>query len=405
MAQAQNCFDPNRDCTSVGEVLVMQTVRGNLGDTVRLRPTTELCNTWTVPTGVTFFAGAGSDSTAVFVIIDQCQYEPIFVDGRTESPGGGGTASCLTTFVYDVGQHPDTTYQSLTTCLPDQTGTNTATLASANGCDSVVITTTTLGEPPVAQLSDVQVCTGEAAILDALAPNIAHYRWSTGDTTALITTTVPGLYSVTLTDFDGCQAVASASVSVGNINIGLTATVVDELLVAEQPLTVWAGAAVQYEAHITGATPPYDIIWNGGPAPGDTILNQVARESAEVTVAVISPTGCVGQAALVVAVEPLGLFVPNAFSPNGDGSNDQWDVFTSPNVEAVRLQVFSRMGNMVFEDLEVVPEPISGGLVWRGWDGRFRNERLNPQALIYQVQYKAYRGEWAVQAGALNLVR
>ena len=156
---------------------------------------------------------------------------------------------------------------------------------------------------------------------------------------------------------------------------------------------------------VTGTPFPYEVIWNGGPELGTPVLNYIAQENTTIKVAVIDSVGCVGTSTLELQVPPTSVYVPTAFSPNADNINDVLDIYTSRNVAEVRLQVFSRTGNLVFDDLLSPIAPTQQGLVWRGWDGTFNGKRLQPQVLVTQVWYRAIRGEWETVAGDVVLVR
>jgi gliding motility-associated-like protein len=53
-------------------------------------------------------------------------------------------------------------------------------------------------------------------------------------------------------------------------------------------------------------------------------------------------------------------YYPSAFSPNGDGTNDRWQVFGDPDLEWLGLEVFDRWGGMVWRS--------GGAPVWNGRD-------------------------------------
>ena len=68
-----------------------------------------------------------------------------------------------------------------------------------------------------------------------------------------------------------------------------------------------------------------------------------------------------------VEVEKLRQFyVPNIFTPNGDGQNDRFGIFGGKEVERIELQIFDRWGNKVFSELNM--EPIDDS---KSWDGSF----------------------------------
>jgi len=67
-------------------------------------------------------------------------------------------------------------------------------------------------------------------------------------------------------------------------------------------------------------------------------------------------------------------YVPNAFTPNGDGINDVFRVYGSGFI-SFNLKVFDRWGEKVFE----TSDPNIG------WDGTFRGELLPPDVFVYYV--------------------
>ena len=535
--QDTNCFNPNGDCTLVGALEFRFDIIANCGDTVQLLPTSELCNTWSVAPGINFWYGTDLDSSAIYVVADQCFSEPFVVDGITNTPSGTGIASCDIKIVYTVFLRADTlrseipctdflaldslyetlqsacgcaslvqTYTSdlspcidcgtqciflagntnvagggttgadivvtytrngttatatltnwtggvdqlvcfpstdeltilrvdssfpagttgsasveawvvshpgeavttdLTayTCNPAEVGLTRDTLLAASGCDSIVSTFTELYPLAVLVLEDQYGCVGEAVTLRAVAPTAVTYEWQTGATTATLEVLEPGLYAVTVTDAQGCRATASAEVVFSDISVTLQVSVAEELLISANPLVVWQTAALQLDAEVSGTQLPYDIIWNGGPEVGTATFNYIVEEDGEIRVAVIDSLGCAGTASIAFRVPPTSVFVPTAFSPNEDQINDYFNIYTSPNVAEVRLQIFSRRGSLLFDQLLQPQEQDRQGLVWGGWDGTVKGKRLNAQELVAQVWYRPIRGEWKITAGGVTLVR
>ncbi len=82
-------------------------------------------------------------------------------------------------------------------------------------------------------------------------------------------------------------------------------------------------------------------------------------------------------------------FIPTAFSPNGDGDNDFFTVYTSSDVVEIKtLKIFSRWGNMVFERNNFSPNDPT-----LGWDGIFEGRPLNTAVFVYYVEL-VYRDQW-----------
>lgn len=318
--------------------------------------------------------------------------------------GDTGTASAETWLADNPGQ-VDSTFLTATTCIPAEAGTVVDTLLASTGCDSLIITNTLLLPPPEIEIPTPVGCVGDVIELVAFAGAEGEFLWSTGATTQSIEVLDDAIYTVTFTDTEGCQVIGTAQAFYSQVDTEITWSVDDPLVISEAPLTVWEGAAVQYEAVVTQALPPFEFVWNGGPELGDTVLNAVARESQEVTVAVIDSFGCFNTATLPLTVIPVNTFVPTAFSPNGDNINDRLDVFTSKNVERVRLQVFARPGNLVYDEFLLIDFPEDIGLRWSGWDGNFLGKPMLPQTFAYLLSYRALRGEWRYAAGEFTLVK
>ena len=68
---------------------------------------------------------------------------------------------------------------------------------------------------------------------------------------------------------------------------------------------------------------------------------------------------------------------PNAFTPNGDGTNDVFRPIGQCPVEEYRLQVFNRWGERIFESLGIN----------EGWNGDVNGVAAPVDVYIYQVEY------------------
>ncbi|MCB0636157.1 MAG: gliding motility-associated C-terminal domain-containing protein, partial [Lewinella sp.] len=89
------------------------------------------------------------------------------------------------------------------------------------------------------------------------------------------------------------------------------------------------------------------------------------------------------------------VYVPNAFSPNGDGDNDRFYPFAGPDVaEIATFRVFSRGGQLVFERSGFLPNDPN-----LGWDGTFQGRILAPQVLVYYLEARFLDGREEVVKG------
>src|SRR5690606_39240478 len=92
--------------------------------------------------------------------------------------------------------------------------------------------------------------------------------------------------------------------------------------------------------------------------------------------------------------EPPYIFVPRAFTPNQDGTNDILYV-RGESIDEVEFIVYNRWGQKVFEtsDLSV------------GWDGTFRGEELAPDVYGYYLRVLCIGGDTYEEKGNVTIIR
>jgi gliding motility-associated-like protein len=94
------------------------------------------------------------------------------------------------------------------------------------------------------------------------------------------------------------------------------------------------------------------------------------------------------------------LFIPNLFSPNGDGMND---VFYPRGVglkEVTSFRVFNRWGEMIFEKTNIALNDES-----MGWDGTYKGQSLPTDVFVYTLEGICETGEKISWKGDISLVR
>ena len=95
------------------------------------------------------------------------------------------------------------------------------------------------------------------------------------------------------------------------------------------------------------------------------------------------------------------VYIPTAFSPNGDGTNDWFFIHGDRALVNIPvMRVFSRTGSMVFEGKDIMPNNNM-----MGWDGRFRGEELNPGIFVYYAEITFADGATEVFTGDVLLMR
>jgi hypothetical protein len=105
------------------------------------------------------------------------------------------------------------TNETTQTISVSQSGTYSVTVTDANGCSASDAAVVTIHANPIVSVSDISFCAGSSGILDAEIPGV-FYLWSTSETTREIYVNTAGIYSVTVTDSNGCMGIDSATVSI-----------------------------------------------------------------------------------------------------------------------------------------------------------------------------------------------
>ena len=112
--------------------------------------------------------------------------------------------------------------------------------------------------------------------------------------------------------------------------------------------------------------------------------------------------GCTGYDSVRINImcQNSQVFVPNTFTPNGDGLNDRFYVSGKGLGVIRRLAVYNRWGEMVFESRDGrANEPAYG------WDGMYNGEVLVPDVYIYVLDIECQTGEPFSFKGDISLIR
>ena len=117
------------------------------------------------------------------------------------------------------------------------------------------------------------------------------------------------------------------------------------------------------------------------------------------SVTVTDENGCTGEDSFDVEVKPIlcneeGIFIPNAFSPNGDGLNDVLMV-RSNCLTSIDFTVYDRWGEQVFHTTN--PD--------EGWNGSYKSRKLPPDSFAYCLIAVCATGETYETRGNVSLLR
>jgi gliding motility-associated-like protein len=108
--------------------------------------------------------------------------------------------------------------------------------------------------------------------------------------------------------------------------------------------------------------------------------------------------GCEGQAtAVTVFIEDCPLIIPTAFTPNGDGTNDVWEIIgLDEQFPESTVTVFNRWGEPIYESTQ-------GNYSNKPWDGKYK-EGVLPVSSYYFVIQRSSDGSLEPLSGTVSII-
>lgn len=113
-------------------------------------------------------------------------------------------------------------------------------------------------------------------------------------------------------------------------------------------------------------------------------------------------SGCKTSDQVVIYVDERGrIYVPSAFSPNGDGVNDIFRLYGDAAVQEVELlQVYDRWGTLLYTAHMYAPnDPLVG------WDGTYKGQMLDPAVFVFYARVRLINGDTKLLKGGITLMR
>jgi len=238
-----------------------------------------------------------------------------------------------------------------------------------------------------------EVCEGEMLELSPLmfsSNGDVTFLWTdpNGNTNTNETLTInniqsnqSGIYSLTVTDTLNCQANTSEDVIVFPTPSPAFAN--QNTIITKDPLDLDAGSGFLY------------YLWNTGDSTQIITINNDGWYFVEIE----SQQGCVGEDSVYVLFEPIRIFLPNAFTPDNNGLNDEFKVLTYlENIEYFKMLIYNRWGALIFQSNDIT----------QGWGGKYKGKLCPQGTYIYKIQYSLYAsstGQSETKMGTVVLLR
>ncbi len=254
-------------------------------------------------------------------------------------------------------------------------GRDTLTSGSSQGCDSITTIAVSILTPSISNLNN-SYCQEDFVIINGKRYDINN---------------PVGLERIRSGSQNGCDSI---------ININLRFVELDADLTSQHEIFI--GTTIQFD--LNPDFTPKTIQWS----PSDGLsctdcLNPTANPNKdnEYTVTLTDDNGCtIIRRVKVVVIKDVNVYVPNVFSPNGDGINDFLEIFSSSNDLIIqRYNIFDRWGSLIHSQENA---SIQG---FRGWNGEFKGQAVNPGVYAYHIIVSLRDGTQQTLYGDITLLR
>jgi len=233
----------------------------------------------------------------------------------------------------------------------------TVSKGSCSSRDSLTITG--VKPSPVVNLgNDQTVCEGTPVTLNATYPG-ASYQWQDGNSSPVYNVTRQGSYWVKL-DLNGCKRSDTVKI---NYNLKPVFTLgPDQLICPGNTITL-----------TPFVDPAWQLLWQDGTRNPVLNITQTGTYS-------LSATNNCGTTSDAIQISKglCNVYIPNAFTPNGDSKNDLFKIFGTELITEFNLKIFNRYGQVVFETVDKN----------KGWDGKLNGKASPGGGFIYLLAYK-----------------
>jgi gliding motility-associated-like protein len=208
------------------------------------------------------------------------------------------------------------------------------------------------------------------------------------NTTGVFSNLNIGTYTLTVKDSSGCEY---------DTLIVINTFRVFDVSITKKDLSCYgAGYEGEAVASVIGGVSPYTYNWSSKPA--QTSSNATNLVFGYYFLDVIDATGCVIKDTVYINPGECcnEVFIPNAFSPNGDGNNDRFGVTTSSGIELIEFSIFNRWGNKVWSTIDFR----------RDWDGKYSGTECEVGTYYYIFKYNCLTDKQTyLKKGDLTLVK
>jgi gliding motility-associated-like protein len=261
----------------------------------------------------------------------------------------------------------------------------TCSLTSNNNCQvssqasSNQVSVTVFPDPVIQLDQTTTLCDGATRSLDAGA--FSSYQWNTGSTGRTITINITGTYSVTVTDSHGCT-------SSDAVNISTIIPAPVGFLPEDTSVCAYGSLDIKAKAGYN------NYLWSNGSVSPTITISKPGQYWLQVT---SNSNHCTGKDTITVSPKECltGFYIPNAFTPNGDGKNELFRPIIGGNVKQYRFSIYDRWGQLVFQTSDLT----------KGWNGLFKNLVSANQVFVWQCSYQLEGAKTKIERGTVVVLK
>jgi gliding motility-associated-like protein len=250
-------------------------------------------------------------------------------------------------------------------------------LTSFTGCDSVVTTTVTI-KSAIEKVQNLTICEGQSVTV--------------GDTTYRTS----GSYIKRLKSSSTCDSIVKTNLEITQLDITIPIT-----------QTIRLGDSIFLDPKTNWANP---LAWKWTPNVNincDTCQSVWAKPKTTTTYSVEATdrdSKCKSTNKInVIVKKQCNIFIPNAFSPNGDNENEVFTIYFENCIKSIReIGIYSRWGNPITNQKNIPTTNINQLTIW---DGRVGTQIMTNETYVYFIEVEYLDGSFEVLKGDVNVIR
>ncbi len=363
------------------------------------------------PTSTTGYTVTGTDANGCYntgtCTVTVNALPNVTVTSGTVCAGNITALSALgaNTYSWSPAQWLNATTGATVYASPVSTSTYIVTGTDINGCSSTDTAVVTVNPLPIVNAGP-QITTGCEPVCVTLSNTSSSSgvcSWSFGDGTTSTNCTPTHCYTgkgtyyavLIMADANGCKGVDTAMVIVYPVPDA-------DFTFGPQPTTIFESLINFYDNSSGAIITNWN--WNFGDPNSTTSTYQNPSfdyynpGTYDVQLIVTSDYGCKDSVIkTVVIADDFSIYVPNAFTPNFDGTNDVF-MAKGEGIKEFTMWIFDRWGNQVFFSEDI----------YKGWDGRFQAKGetiVQEDVYVWKIELKNFRGEPKQLKGTVSLLK